>query len=167
MGCSHSAILLTWLRSSIIKLFQKKCWLNGTKPPTCSSHKLMAYFYLWWWSYLWDEGSYFPPTSTTMSHVFKTASSLERKISASLYSGNIFNMQHANTSSQWNVPLWVPIIFLELCFFVKGSVAMNAIGSCRGIVPFLLHKMIMHLLIYDKIAGTRYPHSWIAQIIVY
>jgi hypothetical protein len=93
--------------------------------------------YLWWWSYLWDAGSYFPPTSTTISHVFKTFSSLVRIISASPYSGNCFNIQHANTSSQWNVPLWVPIVFLEFCFFVSGSVAINAMGNCFRIVPIL------------------------------
>ena len=55
---------------------------------------------LWWWSYLCMLGSKTPPTSTTISHVFKTSGSRVRMIVASLYSGKIFSIEHANTSSQ-------------------------------------------------------------------
>ena len=46
-------------------------------------------------------------------------------ISASEYSGSVFSKQHANTSSQWNVPLCVPIFIV-----VRARLACNSSLIC-------------------------------------
>ena len=75
-------------------------------------------------------GSYVPPTSITMSSLSSTAGSRDRVTDAALYCGVCCRRKHPRASSQWNVPLCVPMLGIALLETLHRPLGLAAAPVC-------------------------------------
>ena len=136
----------------------------------------------WWWSKRPLSVLYSAPTSTTMSHSFKTLVSLERMTStwlpfqmsssdrvtgtppdckshwpASRYATVCRKRNTARASSQWKVPSWVPMRYTKLERLAVIHLAMNFTEELLGrpISPVPRNNIICRLDTWDNRENAR------------